>query len=127
MRDGSGESGAWGAEYRCSVTASPFIRPVSPIFVIFDVSIKTRATTKNKPTPQYRSEPYRHNDLCAPVGSAPPFTHDPAPDSLCLSPHPLLPLTHTYKSEDPIVAGGHTPKIRVKKPPAVDASDETLT
>lgn len=54
---------------------------------------------KNTPS----REPDCHHDPCAPSGSAPPFTHDPAPDSLCLS--PPLPLTHTYTPEGLIVSG----------------------
>lgn len=40
-RDVGGESGARLAEWGCSVTAAPFTRPVSPVFVTSDVSIKT--------------------------------------------------------------------------------------
>lgn len=50
-RDVGGESGAWVAESSCSVTAALFTQPVSPVFVTPDVSIKTGAVTKNKPTP----------------------------------------------------------------------------
>lgn len=44
-------SGVWDAEDSCSVRAAPFSRPVRPVFVTSDVSIKTRATTRNNPLP----------------------------------------------------------------------------
>ncbi len=92
-RDDGGESGVWDAEDSCSVTAAPFSRPVRPVFVTSDVSIKTRATIRNHPLPSRR--PGCHHDPRAPPGSAPPFTRDPAPDSFCLSPPPSD--THTHQ------------------------------
>lgn len=40
-RDVGGERRARLAEWGCSVTAAPFTRPVSPVFVTSDVSVKT--------------------------------------------------------------------------------------
>ncbi|KAK9529416.1 hypothetical protein VZT92_013510 [Zoarces viviparus] len=72
------------AEDSRSVNAAPFSRPVRPVFVMSDVSIKTRAAIRNHP-PHPSRRPDCHRDPRAPPGSAPPFTRDPAPDSLCLS------------------------------------------
>lgn len=93
------------AEWSCSVTAAPFSRPVSPVFVTSDVSIKTGGRHQNQtnvylpppPTPPL-NRPYCHHD---PPRSSPPFTRDPAPDCLGLFSH--LPLTRTHKPEGPIV------------------------
>lgn len=101
-RDVGGESGARD-ESSCSVTAAPFTRPVSLVFVTSDVSIKTEAVTKNKPTSPPPAICAATTTPRAPSGSAPPFTHDPALDSLCL--FTLLPLTRTHKPEGPIVPG----------------------
>lgn len=103
-RGDSGGHSVLDAGYGCSVTAAPFTRPVRSVFVTFDVSIKTRAVTP-KTTPSRETD--RHHDPCAPPGSAPPFTRDPALDSLCLSfcpPSPVL-LTHTQTPEGLIVSG----------------------
>lgn len=50
-RDNGAESGALDAEDSGSVTGDPFSRPVRPVFVMSDVSIKTRSAIRNHPLP----------------------------------------------------------------------------
>lgn len=100
------KEGALG-EDSCSVPAAPFSRPVRPVFVMSDVSIKTRAAIRNHPP---------LNDRTA---TATPVLHRDqrhlSPATLPQTPSVFLPLPLTNTPEGLIVPGGHTPDIRVEK------------
>lgn len=103
-RDDSGEIGVWDAEGSFSVSAAAFSRPVRPVFVTSDVSIKTRATTRNHPLPTTRLPP-----------------RPPCSAGICATFHPrpcprlLLSFSPSPTPEGRIVCRGHTPNIRVEK------------
>lgn len=116
-RDNSGERGVWDAEYSCSVTAAPFTQPVRPVFVMFDVSIKTKATPPKKPNKQKKTPPPANRTaITTPVlrrdqHHLSPTTLPQTP-SVFLPPPPFGTYIHTRGS---YCLWGHTPNIREER------------
>lgn len=82
----------------------------SPSLSLLTSPLKPVAPTSPPPTSpaKNRAPPARPP---RPAGSAPPFTRDPALDSVCLSLGNPLPLTHTHTPEGPYCLRGHSPNM----------------